>query len=106
LQNNISFKYNKTILPNLLFSKHPDHVLCKQAVAAAVASTRIKVDGFPYFPLFSYNFALENLNIKLHFLNLKLILQVPQVSPTSFMDKNHAYFPNVLHIHYYISTNI
>jgi hypothetical protein len=59
LQNNINFKYNKTILPNLLFSKYPDHVLCKEAEAVAIASTRIQVDGFPYCPLFSHNFAME-----------------------------------------------
>jgi hypothetical protein len=46
-------------LPNLLFSKHPDHVLCKEAVAAVIASTRIQMDGLPYCPLFSYNSALE-----------------------------------------------
>jgi hypothetical protein len=59
LQNNISFKNNKTILLNLLFSKYPGHMLCKQAVAAAIASTKFQMDGFPYCPLFSYNFALE-----------------------------------------------
>jgi len=59
LQNNISFKYNKTISPSLLFSKYPDHVLCKQVVAAVLASTRIQMDGFPYCQLFSYNFVLE-----------------------------------------------
>jgi len=32
----------------------------------------------------------KKLNIKLYFFYLKLISQVPQVSPTSFMDKNHA----------------
>jgi hypothetical protein len=46
-------------LPNLLFSKHPDHVLCKQALAAVIASTRIQMDGLPYSQLFSYNSALE-----------------------------------------------
>jgi len=48
----------------------------------------------------------KKLNIKLYFFYLKLISLVPQVSPTPFVDKNHAYFPSPLHIHYYISTNI
>jgi hypothetical protein len=100
------FKYSKTVLQNLLFSKHPDHVLCKQAVAAVIASTRIQMDGLLYSTLFSYNFSLEKNNIKLYLFHLKLMSQVHQVYPTSFMEKNHAYFPNRLHIHYYIGINI
>jgi hypothetical protein len=101
------FKYSKTVLQNLLFSKHSDHVLCKQAVAAVIASTRIQMDGLPHSTLFSYNSSLEKKKkIKLYLFYLKLISQVRQVYPTSFMEKNHAYFPNLLHIHDYIGINI
>jgi hypothetical protein len=82
-------------------------MLCEQAVAAEIASTRIQIAGLPFFPLFSLNSAWgKRLYMKLFFY-FKLKSQVPQISPTSFINKNSAYLTTTLpDIYYYINANI